>query len=263
MTKRQEYMKLYNKKYGRSKIGLVAKIYHHMVRNTKTRKHDLPNFSQQELFTWCSENIVFNKIYEMWILSNFDQELIPSLDRKNNEKSYTFDNIQITTWKKNKENAYEAIRKNKLKNTSLLNGGHKKVLQYSLSGIFIDEYISVSEAARQNKIKHQGISNSCTNKRVQSNGFIWCFKEDNDSFLSSIHKRIKEINKNNKCINYEVEQYDIDNNILIQTFPSLKYACEYENISFKTMTKWLNGEKTPRKKQYYNYKRKFKYETNE
>lgn len=49
----------------------------------------------------------------------------------------------------------------------------KKVLQYDLEGNFIKEYISLSEASRQNNINVSNICNVCNGKRKQANGYIW------------------------------------------------------------------------------------------
>ena len=47
------------------------------------------------------------------------------------------------------------------------------VCQYTLDGIFINEYPSMTEAARQNDILESGVSGACCGKRKTYKGFIW------------------------------------------------------------------------------------------
>ena len=52
----------------------------------------------------------------------------------------------------------------------------KKVLQFSLDGIFICEWYSINEAQSKLGIKH--ISDCCLGKRKSAGGFLWMFKEE-------------------------------------------------------------------------------------
>lgn len=54
---------------------------------------------------------------------------------------------------------------------------NKVVVQYDLDGNFIKEYFSISEAARQNKIFKQSISECCSGKLKTSGGFKWKYKD--------------------------------------------------------------------------------------
>lgn len=52
----------------------------------------------------------------------------------------------------------------------------KKVLQYTLDGKFIDEYISTREAERKTKIPNQHIGQCCLGKRKTAGGYVWKYK---------------------------------------------------------------------------------------
>lgn len=51
------------------------------------------------------------------------------------------------------------------------------VLQYNKEGVFIKEWKSASEAARELNINRSGISNCCNGKSKSSSGFIWKYVE--------------------------------------------------------------------------------------
>ena len=52
----------------------------------------------------------------------------------------------------------------------------KAVIQYDLSGHFIKEYYSISEAGRDNKISQGNISKCCTGIRNYAGRFKWKYK---------------------------------------------------------------------------------------
>ena len=53
---------------------------------------------------------------------------------------------------------------------------NKPVLQYSKSGCFISEYISLNEAQRKTKIDSSSIARCCKGKQKSAGGFCWKFK---------------------------------------------------------------------------------------
>jgi len=58
--------------------------------------------TQEEFFNWCEENkTIFNRIYKDWKKTDFIQKKSPSIDRIDNTKGYTIDNIEWTTQSKN------------------------------------------------------------------------------------------------------------------------------------------------------------------
>jgi len=54
----------------------------------------------------------------------------------------------------------------------------KTVLQYTLDDIYVNEYISASEAARQLNIANSSISSCCRNIRSTAGGFKWKYKNE-------------------------------------------------------------------------------------
>lgn len=192
---RQEYMKDYNIKYRQSHKGLIKYIYNHQIRNCKQRKHPLPEYTEQELYNWCLLQENYSILYEQWSLNKFDKEYTPSIDRLDNNKTYSFSNIELVTWKENKQRAYEDIRKNKLSNSGLLNNGHTPIVQYDFNGTRIQEFISISECSRQTDIDHRGISEACNGKRPTYKGFLWTYLCNEDTFVKLLTKEFLEKTK--------------------------------------------------------------------
>ena len=53
-----------------------------------------------------------------------------------------------------------------------------KVLKLTPEGYFLEEYESVTEAAKQNDIQRSAISKSCSGERKLGGGFKWVYGRD-------------------------------------------------------------------------------------
>ena len=157
-------------RYSRSKIGLITKIYIHQVYVSKKDKTKKLSYTKKELIDWFFNNIKFDKLYNNWVNSGYDKKLTPSVDRINDHKGYSLDNIQLMTWDENIKKSYSDIvnGRNNKKN--------KAVLQFSLNNILIKEYHSINEASRKTNIPNSNITCVCLGKRKTAGGFVWKHK---------------------------------------------------------------------------------------
>lgn len=157
--------------YRRTPKGLCFTIYDSQKSSSKRRGHILPNYTNKELYEWIIGQENFNCLYDEWVKSGYDKMKIPSVDRKNDDMPYTFDNIRLTDWITNKT---------KLHN-DLISGDyiskHKKVLQYDKNMKLLNEFFSLSEAHRQTGALISKISLVCNFKRKSHLGFIWRFSD--------------------------------------------------------------------------------------
>jgi len=159
----------YHKQYIKTENGLISQIYASQKHVSKNRGYDGPNYSKQELTEWLYLNN-FKKIYDDWVINNFDSKSVPSPDRLNDYLPYTLNNLRLVTWKINKEK-HHSDRKNGINNKM-----SKSVLQYDLKGNFIKEYYSISQAVRETNVNQSGISLVCLGKRNTAGKFVWKYK---------------------------------------------------------------------------------------
>jgi len=165
--------KEYNLRYIKTKKGLITNIYNNQRHNSIFRKDPLPTYTKQQLINLLFNNPLFHKLYDNWVSSNYDRKLRPSIDRINDYKSYSFDNIQLVTWYEN-ERRYYTDSKNGINNKQ-----NFAVIGINKHTKDIIEFHSMNEASRQIKTSQGNISDCCKNKRKSAGGYIWKLKEHN------------------------------------------------------------------------------------
>jgi len=153
--------------YRRKKNTLINQIYGHQREKSKRRNHKLPDYTLEELKLWLKLTN-FDNLYTEWVNSNFNKDLVPSLDRLNDYKPYTLGNIHVTTWKDNNIKGYKD-RKNGVNNKL-----SKAVKQLTQNGEVLNTFPSLSEASRKTNTSISNISRACNNGGT-SCGFRWEF----------------------------------------------------------------------------------------
>ena len=159
-------------KYTKTKKGVISGIYRNQTRSSKQRNMDLPDYTNEQLQLWCLEQPIFHKLFKKWEKSNYYKDLKPSVDRLDDYKPYTFDNVQLMTWLENKTKNEEQVK----------NGDKphlvKPVVQLTKDDECIAEFYSISEAQRQTGINVSNIHNVCNGKYgfKTAGGFKWKFK---------------------------------------------------------------------------------------
>ena len=151
--------------------GKLRYIYKHQIKNSKSRGHNPPEYSEQELVNKFIDSPKYIKLYNIWKSSGFKPELAPSIDRKEDFKEYSFDNITLMTWQENNSKEHA-----KHKEGTSINEDLKPVWQYSMNGEYVNNYISQNEAARQvSSVTQQTISLCCMGKIKSSGNFRWFY----------------------------------------------------------------------------------------
>jgi len=159
-------------KYYKTKVGVITRIYGGQRHRSKKRGHEMPLYSKKELSDWLFSKDLFHILFSKWENSGYDIYAKPSVDRLDDKKGYSFDNIQLMTWGENKDKSNRDRREGKLNSKT----SHKSVLQYTKDGKFIAEYISGCEAGRQLGISQSYISLCCRGKYKSVGGYKWKFK---------------------------------------------------------------------------------------
>lgn len=147
--------------------GLIRRIYEQQKSSSKLRDHTKPSYTYEELLTWFNNQPNAEKLYKEWVISNYDTWKRPSIDRLDDYQGYSFENIQLVTWKENNTKFHkEAIN-------GINNKLNEEVSQYSLSGEYINSFYSLAEAARRTKVNRSNISACCIGTKVTAGGYQW------------------------------------------------------------------------------------------
>ena len=172
LSKCKECTKSDNKNYPNSDLtehGVIRIIYKTQKRNCKIRKMDMPNYSKLQLKEWLYEN-GFKELFDIWSKSGYKKNFKPSIDRLDDFKSYSFDNIKLGTWLDNKNHQVLDIL------NGLGTGGKrcKPVIQLHNNRI-VAKYHSYSSAERTVKYDfHRLIDSGIPDKQ---NGYLWYREE--------------------------------------------------------------------------------------
>ena len=168
------YKEYRTEKY-KTKSDVIKKIYLGQVQSSRKRNHNPPSYTKEQHLQWLINDWVFNLLYENWVNCGYINLMKPSIDRINDDKGYSFDNIQIMTWGENKAKGY--ISNLHLKIT------RKKVLQLNIGGHIIKEFDSMVDVRRQGGFSKTRVIECCKkNLNLKQGeyktmrGFVWKYK---------------------------------------------------------------------------------------
>lgn len=151
--------------YDFSEKGVFRVIYKTQKRHQRLRGHgDMP-YTKQDLVVWCKEN-GFDLIFNAWVQSGYDSNLKPSIDRIDDFKGYSLDNIRLGTWRENRNHQAQDI----INGTGTSGKRCKPVGKYDSDWNLVCKYPSYQSAKRDigYKLEYQ------IKKSVMCrNGFYW------------------------------------------------------------------------------------------
>ena len=158
---------IYNTAYRHSVDGLIAVMHGHQVSTSVHRGHTPPNYSRKELVVWVKSQESFMELYNKWCKSGYKKSMVPSCDRIDDYKPYTFDNIRLVTFGENRAKGHSDMK------NGVNNKRSKSVKQYTMDGDLIAVYHSVREAARKTGVSYGNIGMTCRGIYKQTGGFLW------------------------------------------------------------------------------------------
>ena len=165
------------KKYYKTLRGMIVGIYNSQTFHSKRRNHTLQDYTSEELINHAVEKTNIIEMYTNWVKSGYNSNLKPSFDRLDDYKPYTLDNLQLITWEENNKKGYED-RKNGINNKQ-----SKAVIGVHKGSGDVVEFYSTHEASRQLNICNSNISKSCKGKIKSVGGYIWSYKEPENTAL--------------------------------------------------------------------------------
>lgn len=154
--------------------GLVRRIYNNQRMTTRKMGRALPAYTLMELYEWLDTQPKFAELYHSWVAGGNCIEDVPSIDRLDNHKSYSLDNIQVVTWRQNLLN-----QKTQNMGGEYMHTKSKAVRQLTLAGELVDEYPSIAMAIRSIKgwggvkVTVSNVSKVCDGNATTAYGFKW------------------------------------------------------------------------------------------
>ena len=128
----------------------------------------MPTYSKSELFDWVIYQSEFESLYSDWKGSGFLKGKKPSVDRLDDYKGYSFDNIRLTTWEDNNNRSHR----------DMINGVNNKlsksIKQLTLDGNVVNQYYSLMNAHRETGVDFRNISRAALSNGV-SGGYKWAY----------------------------------------------------------------------------------------
>lgn len=162
----------YKKKRRKTEEGLLSNMYDAQKRRSRIKGYHHPYYTKKEFIIWCKSQKLWYNLFKNWKESGYNKDFVPSIDRINNYKGYSFDNIRLTTWKENNEKGRKDIKEGRN------NKRCRAVLQYTLDGNFIKEYYSIMQAYRDTGVNDRNICSCCKgiSRYSHAGGFVWRYK---------------------------------------------------------------------------------------
>lgn len=167
-------MKKSKKDFRRTISGVISTIYEGQCSHSKTRGHSRPTYTKEWLKNFIVNNKDFYNMYNKWVDSEYLRELKPSIDRLDDFKGYSEDNIRLVTWGENDRKGHNDC----IMSIGTRGKRNKAVVKFSMDGKYICEYKSISEASRKTNAKRSAICRTCKGINRVAGNFKWKYKED-------------------------------------------------------------------------------------
>ena len=115
------------------------------------------------------------------------------------------------------------------------------ILQFTLSGEFIKEYINASDVLKEiSSIKSvTSITNNCKGKSKKCNNFLFLYKSDYESNPQLLQERLQNLNSRKKSAK-PILQFTVEGNF-IKEYPSITDASLETGIKFTSISNCVSG----------------------
>ena len=177
MTK-VEYNRQYRKEHKGDWIYWSHHQYGRIKRDQRSKFKSEVSFSLEEFRQWIlfHYNPLIYQMLENYKKNHFDKNLSPSIDRIDDYKDYTFDNMQLLTWEENNVKGRLGKKNKEQCGTMAKAYWSKTVIQYALTLNTIATFASTREASRILDYDNSGIARACRLHKPYK-GYRWEYEQ--------------------------------------------------------------------------------------
>jgi len=151
----------YAKDYSRTLSGRLNFIYRKQIERSKERGYPPPAYTFKELRERYVNDPIYIKIFNAWVDSGYNKQLVPSLDRPDSTKPYTFKNIEMMTW-----------AENRMKQAKVdIHNSHDTPVAALIADSVVAVFKSQAEAFIKTGAKN--VTRCLAGKRKTSAGYVW------------------------------------------------------------------------------------------
>jgi hypothetical protein len=144
----------------------------------------------------------------------------------------TNNNVNNLEWITQKQNIHHALENNLIKVPT------RSVIQYSIDGKFINEFISIKEAAKNTGFTETSINKNCSGSNQTAHGYVWKYKDKTNKIIFEENDDTKLIpNTNNYMIDKNGNVYSNNHKKILK--PN-KNANGYTYVTICNATKKKN-----------------------
>ncbi|AHB79472.1 endonuclease VII [Shigella phage pSb-1] len=122
-------------------VCMFRKTYLTQLTHSIKRGHPPPSYSLEDFYEWLDKQPNIHQLWDDYVASNYAKDYKPSVDRINDHKPYTLDNIQLMSWKENRDKGARSKKEGNIATA-------QPVIAYHLDGTFYKEFATTAEAAR-------------------------------------------------------------------------------------------------------------------
>jgi hypothetical protein len=138
----------------------VGKVYSEQKNSSKRRGHSMPFYTIDELWEWTNATPKFKELWKAW-KSTGNRWHKPSIDRLDDFKPYSLDNIQWVTWEYNNKKSHKMAKLGLTVNSSVIS-----IDVYDRELNMIDTVFSLTEAATKYNVSPGTITNQCSSDEI-------------------------------------------------------------------------------------------------
>lgn len=155
-------------KYRLTKKGVIRNIFSH-IKERGLKHNRVVEFSSDELYEWMMSKAEFHKLFDEWEASGFNKAYRPSIDRIDPLRHYLYDNIQVTTYKFNRDKG-DAEK--------LILWG-RPIIQLDILGRELGRFPSIKQAVETLNLRQGLVSAVLAGRRNHTGGFKFIYENSN------------------------------------------------------------------------------------